>query len=61
MERIKLKLARIEAGYTQKTFAEAIGMAQSNYLQIEKGRVDIKNTTIKKILETLNKKYEDIF
>ena len=38
MKRMKLKIARVTKGMTQKEVAEKIGMCQSRYSNIEKGK-----------------------
>jgi DNA-binding XRE family transcriptional regulator len=42
----KLKLVRVEAGYTQDKMAEILGVSKKTLVQIEKGRITAGWTTI---------------
>lgn len=49
-----LKRIRIEKGYSQKEFAEKLGVAKSTYCMYESGNREPNVQTIKKISELLN-------
>ena len=59
--RIKLQHLRECKGYTQATFAEAIGISRSHYSQIETGAKAPALKTGLKIKQTLDYNGDDIF
>lgn len=59
--RIKLQRLRENAGYTQATMAEAIGVSRSHYSQIETGAKDPALKTGLKIKSVLGYGADDIF
>ena len=59
--RVKLQRLRTACGYTQKTFAEAVGASRNHYSQIESGD---KNPSLKlalRIKSVLNYSDDDLF
>lgn len=59
--RIKLQRLRENAGYTQATMADAIGVSRSHYSQIETGAKDPALKTGLKIKGVLGYEGDDIF
>lgn len=57
----KLKGARVEKGYSQERFAEAIGMPAVTYKTKENGISVFTEIEIAKICEVLGKEVTDIF
>lgn len=57
----KLIGKRNEKGITQEKMAEMIGISKNNYNLKENGKLDFNLVEVKKILEILNSKYEEIF
>jgi len=53
---LKFKLARISAGHTQQTLADAAGCRESLIARIESGRVRPNRDTAERIAKTLNKR-----
>lgn len=55
----KLKAARIEAGYTQKQLAEAIGVCDKHISRYESGtRFPDLDTTLQRICEALGVEFD---
>lgn len=61
MKRTNLIQARTEAGFTQKSLAQEIGMTTDHIKSLEYGRVNPSLETAAKISKTLNKKPEYLF
>ena len=59
--RIKLQRLRENAGYTQATMAEAIGISRSHYSQIETGAKAPALKTGLRIKQVLSYEGDDIF
>jgi transcriptional regulator with XRE-family HTH domain len=59
--RIKLKNAREKNGFTQKEFAEKIGVKLATYQKYEQGARTPKLDMMKTILEKLNENSIEIF
>lgn len=59
--RKKLKLARIEKELSQQDMADKLGIALKTYNLKEQGKANFNDEEIKKILEILEKKYEELF
>jgi putative transcriptional regulator len=57
----KLIGKRKEKGITQEKIAGMIGISKNNYNLKENGKLDFNLVEVKKILEILNSKYEEIF
>ena len=53
---VRFKLARISAGYTQQTLADAAGCRESLIARIESGRARPDAATADKIAQLLNKR-----
>ena len=58
---LKLRAKRVEKGYTQESIATALGISTATYNRYEKGYTEMTETTINKVLQILECKYEDIF
>lgn len=58
---LKLRAKRVERGFTQDELAAALGVSTATYNRYEKGHTEMTESTISKLLEILQCKYEDIF
>lgn len=58
---LKLRAKRVEKGFTQGELAEALGVSTATYNRYEKGHTEMTESTINKLLQILECKYEDIF
>ena len=58
---LKLRAKRVEKGFTQGELAEALGVSIATYNRYEKGHTEMTESTINKLLQILECKYEDIF
>lgn len=58
---LKLRAKRVEKGFTQGELAEALGVSIATYNRYEKGYTEMTESTINKLLQILECKYEDIF
>lgn len=58
---LKLRAKRVEKGLTQEELAEAIGVSKATYNRYECGHTEMTESTISKLLQVLECKYEDIF
>lgn len=58
---LKLRAKRVERGFTQDELANALGVSTATYNRYEKGHTEMTESTITKLLEILQCKYEDIF
>ena len=56
-----LKKIRLEKGYSQKDFAEKLGVAKSTYCMYENGYREPNVDTIKKIADLLGVSIDDLF
>lgn len=59
--KLKLRAKRVEKGYTQDELAKKIGVSIATYNRYEIGKTEMTETTINKLLQILECKYEDIF
>jgi putative transcriptional regulator len=59
--RVKLQMLRKEAGYTQQSFGDKIGISRNHYGQIETGEKNPSLETALKIKAALGYKDDDIF
>lgn len=57
----KLIGKRNEKGITQERMAELLGISKGNYNLKENGKLDFNLVEVKKILQILNDKYDNIF
>lgn len=57
----KLVGKRNEKGITQEKMAEMLGISKNNYNLKENGKLDFNLVEVKKILQILNSKYDEIF
>lgn len=57
----KLIGKRNEKGITQEKMAKMLGISKGNYNLKENGKLDFNLVEVKKILQILNEKYENIF
>ena len=57
----KLKGKRNEYGYTLQDMGDYLGISKNAYFRKEKGYADFYLWEVRKILELLDSKYEDIF
>ena len=58
---LKLRAKRVEKGFTQGELAEALGVSTATYNRYEKDHTEMTESTINKLLQILECKYEDIF
>ena len=61
MENIKLKIARVENGFSQQDLAEQVGATRQTIGLIEKGKYNPTLNLCTKIAKTLNKTLDDLF
>lgn len=59
--KLKLKAKRVEKGYTQADMAKLLNISTATYNRYEKGYTEMLESTINKVLNILECKYEDIF
>lgn len=59
--KLKLRAKRVERGFTQDGLAKALGISTATYNRYEKGYTEMTESTINKVLQILECKYEDIF
>lgn len=59
--KLKLRAKRVEKGFTQDSFAKAIGVSTATYNRYEKGYTEMTESVISRVLSVLDCKYEDIF
>ena len=59
--KLKLKAKRVEKGYTQADMARLLGISIATYNRYECGHTEMLESTINKVLNILECKYEDIF
>lgn len=59
--KLKLRAKRVEKGFTQESIAIALGISTATYNRYEKGYTEMTESTINKVLQILDCKYEDIF
>ena len=57
----KLKLKRMQRGWTQTKFASFLGVSPLTYCRYENEKIELTKSTIDRILEIFDCKYEDIF
>ena len=57
----KLKGARAEKGYHQGDVADKLGISRDSYNMKENGKSEFKLSEILKLLEILDKEFNDIF
>lgn len=57
----ELKGRRVAKGLTQESISKLLGMEKSAYARKENGQVQFRLDEIKKLLEILECKFEDIF
>lgn len=57
----RLKVARMEKGFTQQGLADAIDMPYMTYVQKENGIYDFRELEIEAICKVLQKEVTDIF
>lgn len=58
---LKLRAKRVEKGMTQADLAKALGVSTITYNRYETGKTEMLESTITKLLQILECKYEDIF
>lgn len=58
---LKIKLSRIEKGYTQKQLGELIGVKSVTIRSYENGTREPKIKTMKKLSEILEKSVQELF
>lgn len=61
MENIKLKLARVEKGYSQQELADLVGATRQTIGLIEKKKYNPSLNLCIKIAKTLNRTLNDLF
>ena len=61
MENIKLKIARVEKGLSQRELANLVGVTRQTIGLIEKGKYNPTLNLCIKIVKTLNKTLNDLF
>ena len=61
MENMKMKLARVEKGYSQQDLAERVGATRQTIGLIEKGRYNPSLSLCLKIAKNLNRTLNDLF
>jgi putative transcriptional regulator len=61
MENIKLKLARVEKGYSQQDLADLVGATRQTIGLIEKGKYNPSLKLCISIAKTLNRTLNDLF
>lgn len=61
MENIKLKLARVENGFSQQELADQVDVTRQTIGLIEKGKYNPTLNLCIKIAKTLNKTLNDLF
>lgn len=59
--KLKLKAKRVEKGYTQADMARLLEISVATYNRYECGHTEMLESTINKVLNILECKYEDIF
>lgn len=59
--KLKLRAKRVERGFTQDGLAKALGISTATYNRYENGYTEMTESTINKVLQILECKYEDIF
>lgn len=58
---MRIKLLRIEKGYTQKVFAEKLGITQQYLRLIELDKIDLRKSLIIKISKLLGVTPQELF
>lgn len=61
MENIKLKIARIEKGYSQQELADLVGATRQTIGLIEKGKYNPSLNLCIRIAQSLDKTLNDLF
>lgn len=61
MENIKLKMARVEKGYSQQELADLVGVTRQTIGLIEKGKYNPTLNLCMGIAKTLDKTLNDLF
>lgn len=59
--KLKLKAKRVEKGLTQEAMAKLLNVSTATYNRYELGHTEMLESTINKVLNILECKYEDIF
>lgn len=54
-----IKSTRVKKGLSQEAFAEKLGMKQTTYSDLERGRTKLKTETLQRIVEILDIKFEN--
>ena len=57
--KLKLRAKRVEKGF--KELAQALGVSTATYNRYEVGHTEMTESTINRLLQILDCKYEDIF
>jgi putative transcriptional regulator len=61
MENLKLKMARVEKGWSQQDLADLVGATRQTIGLIEKGKYNPSLNLCIKIAKTLNRTLNDLF
>jgi putative transcriptional regulator len=61
MENLKLKMARVEKGWSQQDLADLVGATRQTIGLIEKGKYNPSLNLCIKITKTLNRTLNDLF